>query len=192
MKILVSLALCLACAACGSSSKSTPVSPSEVGPALFVLPYPVGRSFVCQMSFNDSRSHIGLFKYSVDFSMPIGTTVTAARAGRVVWVEQRYTDSDRTSGHENVVIVLHEDGTCSRYVHLTQNGSLVEVGREVSAGDPVGLSGNSGSTGPSHLHFDVVTSAEQRDVPTIPFAFKNVSPSAVVLEAGVRYTALAY
>jgi murein DD-endopeptidase MepM/ murein hydrolase activator NlpD len=144
------------------------------------------------MSFDDPASHIGLFRYSVDFSMPIGTAVTVARTGRVVHVEQRYADDDRTSGHENVVIVLHEDSSHSRYAHLTRNGALVETGREVSAGDVVGLSGNSGSTGAPHLHFDVVSDAGQRDVPTMPFAFRNISPPAVILQEGVLYTALPF
>ncbi len=95
---------CAGCGACGTTGES-------IGPALFVLPYPIGRSHTCQMSFADPRSHTGLFKYSVDFSMPIGTRVTAARAGRVVFVEQGYADDDPTSGHENVVILRHADGT---------------------------------------------------------------------------------
>jgi murein DD-endopeptidase MepM/ murein hydrolase activator NlpD len=193
MNKLLLLTAFLVCAACGESdSTPAPSSPSEHGPALLVLPFPVGRSYVCQMGFNDPASHIGLFRNSVDFSMPIGTTVTAARTGRVVYVEQRYADDDRTSGHENVVIVLHQDSTYSRYVHLTRNGALVEAGRELSAGDTVGLSGNSGSTAAPHLHFDVVRDAGQRDVPTLPFAFRNNSPPAAILEKGVRYTALPY
>lgn len=193
MKRLLLVAFCLACAACGgSSSDVTPVSPSEVGPALFVLPFPVGQSYACQMSFANPASHFGLFKYSVDFSMTIGTTVTAARAGRVVYVLQSYADDDSASGHENVVILAHEDGTYSRYAHLTRNGALVEEGRDVNRGDAVGLSGNSGSSGAPHLHFDVVRNADQRDVQTIAFAFLNISPAAVILEQGVRYTALEY
>jgi murein DD-endopeptidase MepM/ murein hydrolase activator NlpD len=144
------------------------------------------------MSFDDPRSHVGLFKYSVDFSMAIGTTVTAARAGRVVYVEQRYANDDTTSGHENVVILQHEDGTYSRYAHLTPNGAVVASGTYLKPGDVVGLSGNSGSSAPPHLHFDVVRNADQRDVPTIPFAFRNVSPAAVILQERVSYTALPY
>jgi murein DD-endopeptidase MepM/ murein hydrolase activator NlpD len=193
MKKLLMLACCLAYAACGNpASTPSPSPPLETEPAPFVLPFPVGESYVCQMTFNDPGSHFGLFRYSVDFSMPIGTIVTAAQAGRVVYVLQRYDDNDRTSGHENVVIVLHEDSTYSRYAHLTRNGARVETGRELSAGDTIGLSGNSGSTAAPHLHFDVVRNADQRDVPTIPFAFRNVSPPAAILQAGVRYTALAY
>ncbi len=186
MNARLSCALGLVLSAC--AAKST----EDVGPALFVLPYAVGQSFSCQMSFDDPRSHFGLFEHSVDFSMAIGTPVTAARAGRVVFVEQRHADDDSTAGHENVVIVAHEDGTYSRYVHLTGGGALVASDAEVGPGEALGLSGNSGSTGSPHLHFDVVRNADQRDVTTIPFAFRNVSPPAVVLQKGTVYTALPY
>jgi len=47
--------------------------------------------------------------------MPIGTHVQAARAGKVVHVEERYMDSTRKAGEENVIVIRHDDGPYARY-----------------------------------------------------------------------------
>ncbi|KAF0138929.1 MAG: metalloendopeptidase-like membrane protein [Stygiobacter sp.] len=158
----------------------------------YVLPYPIGTAYTCSQGFNMFPSHSGSFSYSVDFGMPIRTLVTAARSGRVVYILESYSDDDPMGGHENVVIILHEDSTYARYVHLTRNGSLVQINQMVVPGDPVGLSGNSGSSGSPHLHFDVTKTFGGRSDQTIPFDFKNTSPHPVGLERGVAYTALPY
>ena len=56
-------------------------------------------------------------------------------------------------GYGNQVIVDHGYGIKTLYAHL--NSILVAVGDTLSAGDEVGLLGNTGySTGP-HLHYEV-------------------------------------
>ena len=160
--------------------------------AKYVLPYPVGREYTCLQGFNDPYSHYGTFSYSVDFAMPIGTHITAARSGRVVYIHESYSDNDRTAGHENVVVVMHEDSTYARYVHLTTNGALVGSGQNVSPGDAIGLSGNSGSGGAPHLHFDVTNTNNGRSDQTIPFDFKNTIQHPIGLQVGVSYKAFPY
>jgi murein DD-endopeptidase MepM/ murein hydrolase activator NlpD len=160
--------------------------------AKYVLPYPVGREYICSQGFNDPYSHYGTFRYSVDFAMSIGTLITAARSGQVVYILESYSDNDRTPGHENVVIVMHEDSTYLRYVHLTTNGALVGSGQHVTQGDTVGLSGNSGSGAAPHLHFDVTNTNIGRGDQTIPFDFKNTIPHPIGLKAGVSYEAFPY
>ncbi len=160
--------------------------------AKYVLPYPVGREYTCSQGFNDPYSHYGTFHYSVDFAMSIGTLITAARSGQVVHILESYSDNDRTAGHENVVIVMHEDSTYARYVHLTTNGALVGSGQNLSPGDTVGLSGNSGSGGAPHLHFDVTNTNTGRGDQTIPFDFSNTIAHPPGLKAGVSYEAFPY
>jgi murein DD-endopeptidase MepM/ murein hydrolase activator NlpD len=128
----------------------------------------------------------------VDFAMPIGTLITAARNGRVVYILESYSDNDRTAGHENVVVVIHEDSTYARYVHLTTNGSLVTYGQVVAPGDTIGLSGNSGSSGAPHVHFDITTTNSGRSDQTIPFDFKNTTKHPIGLQEGVSYKAFPY
>jgi murein DD-endopeptidase MepM/ murein hydrolase activator NlpD len=160
--------------------------------AKYVLPYPVGREYTCLQGFNDPYSHNGTFRYAVDFTMPIGTLITATRSGHVVYILESYSDDDHTAGHENVVIVMHKDSTYARYAHLTTNGALVSIGQNVVPGDSIGKSGNSGSGAAPHLHFDVTNTHTGRSDQTIPFDFKNTIPHPNGLQEGVSYKAFSY
>ena len=87
------------------------------------------------------RNHNG-----VDLEADDGAIVSAAADGLVIW-------AGWNSGHGRQVIVEHVGEYRTSYSHLSQ--ILTTVGATISAGDPVGLVGNSGrSTGP-HLHFEV-------------------------------------
>lgn len=160
--------------------------------AKFVLPFPVGKSYYCFQGFNSSYSHYGSFKHAIDFDMPIGTFITAAREGRVIYVVENYSDNDHAIGHENIVVVAHEDSTYARYVHLTTNGALISAGTLVMPGDTIALSGNSGNSSHPHLHIDVTKTFTGRDDITIPYDFKNANPRPVGLNAGRYYKALSY
>jgi murein DD-endopeptidase MepM/ murein hydrolase activator NlpD len=160
--------------------------------AKYVLPFPVGKAYTCSQGFNSNFSHFGTFKYAVDFDMPIGTIVTAARNGHVVYIVDNYSDDDHTAGHENIVIVMHEDSTYARYTHLTTNGALVVRYQLLMPGDTVGLSGNSGQSNHPHLHFDVTGTFAGRSDQTIPFDFKNTSPHPFGFMTGVVYEAFPY
>ena len=160
--------------------------------AKYILPYPVGKVFYCSQGFNSSFSHYDTFKYAVDFDMPIGTIVTAARAGRVIYVVESYSNNDHAIGHENVVIVAHADSTYARYIHLTTNGALVQISQQLMPGDTLGLSGNSGSSNHPHLHFDVTKTFTGRSDMTIPFDFNNTSPRPVGLKSNRVFEAFSY
>jgi murein DD-endopeptidase MepM/ murein hydrolase activator NlpD len=158
----------------------------------YVLPYPVGKAYTCTQGFNTSPSHTGTFSNSVDFGMPIGTPVTVARGGHVVYIIENYLDNDQIGGHENVVIIMHEDSTYARYVHLTLNGALVELNQIVVPGDTIGLSGSSGTDGGPHLHFDITKTFAGKSDQTIPFDFMNIISHPIGLQRGVIYEALPY
>jgi murein DD-endopeptidase MepM/ murein hydrolase activator NlpD len=123
----------------------------------YVLPYEVGTSHRIGhgncMPAGTSHQTGGTRQYAYDMTMDIGTVVVAARAGEVVAIRQNQVNFG-PAGQENFVIITHDDGTHGRYFHITQNGSMVSVGQMVTQGQPIALSGSSGTAVP-HLHFVV-------------------------------------
>lgn len=120
-------------------------------------------------------------KFAIDFDVPIGTPVLASRKGRVVDVDQNFTQSGRDpSLKANHVLILHEDGTLGMYSHFSANRIAVAIGQWVEAGALIGYSGNTGySTGP-HLHFAVLTNTRTPDGSakylSVPVTFVNDAP----------------
>lgn len=91
----------------------------------------------------------------IDFGVPEGTSVYAAKDGTVLG-----TNFD-ANGLGNYVKIRHDDGYESIYGHLSQK--LASSGSRVQAGALIGLSGNTGfSTGP-HLHFQVQKDGQKYD-----------------------------
>jgi len=87
------------------------------------------------------RLHTG-----VDWSMPIGTPIRAWRDGTVKF-------AGVVVGYGRLLILEHPGDYVTYYAHLSRFD--VTAGTEVSAGQVIGLSGNTGnSTGP-HLHFEI-------------------------------------
>ncbi|MBQ6807432.1 MAG: M23 family metallopeptidase [Lachnospiraceae bacterium] len=90
----------------------------------------------------------------IDWATPVGTAVMASSAGKV-------TRAGWGSGYGYVVYIQHADGRQTRYGHLSK--VLVSVGQNVSQGQKIALSGNTGiSTGP-HLHFEILVNGSQVD-----------------------------
>jgi len=160
-----------------------------VGSSGYVLPYEVGRSMVIsQGNCSVIGSHRGAAQHAYDFAMPLGTPVIAARAGRVLAVDDSHPDDPTLGGDDNVVRVEHEDGTLATYAHVMQGGAQVNVGEQISQGQVIALSGNSGSTdGVPHLHFQVTTCTDRSVCGTEPIAFANAG--ARRLEVGKAYRA---
>jgi murein DD-endopeptidase MepM/ murein hydrolase activator NlpD len=103
----------------------------------------------------------GLFSHShiaaLDFEMPIGTTIYAAREGVIFSYKD---DSDeggpfsKYKNKANYIIIKHDDGSFGCYWHLKKNGVLVKSGR-VAVGQQIGFSGATGQVLRPHLHFSV-------------------------------------
>lgn len=128
--------------------------------AVCLLPYPSGERHVLIQGYFGKFSHYAGSgnEYAYDWAMPVGTKVCAAREGAVVGVRQ---DSDDGGPYPvflscaNYVVIRHSDGTYAEYLHLKKEGVLVALGATVQAGQPIGLSGNTGFTSQPHLHFAV-------------------------------------
>jgi murein DD-endopeptidase MepM/ murein hydrolase activator NlpD len=158
----------------------------------YVLPYPSGQSFPVSQGFHGKYSHTGGDCYSIDFKMPEGSPVHAARAGTVVGVKEDSTQGGGNKKYEwdaNYILIRHSDGTLGHYVHLQKGGVKVNVGDLVTAGQHIGFSGNTGhSTGP-HLHFAVFKAQSGKQRETIPVKFRTTPLMAEVLSEGRAYKA---
>ncbi len=125
---------------------------------LYELPFQKNKRYKIMQGFNGKFSHSSTqSKYAIDFKIPIGDTIVAAREGHVVRVVSHFTERGGKDfrGKENQIIVKHDDGTFAYYVHLDTNGTLFKVNDYVEAGQPIGISGFTGYTTKPHLHFVV-------------------------------------
>lgn len=121
---------------------------------VYDLPFAKGGRFQVFQGYNGNSSHQNQF--ALDFAMPEGTPVLAAREGVVVRIQEANDQScpqAECARFNNYVMVYHRDGTFAEYTHLRKDGATVNVGDRIKAGDTIGYSGSTGwATGP-HLHF---------------------------------------
>lgn len=82
--------------------------------------------------------------------IPQGTPVYAAAAGTVTEAES---GGLYNGGYGNYVDVVHDNGTKTRYAHLSSVS--VVVGQTVEKGEQLGGVGNTGRSTGYHLHFEV-------------------------------------
>lgn len=140
----------------------------------YLAPFARGENYPLVQGFGGGFSHSGGSRYAVDFAMPVGTKVHAARGGVVVETVSHHNrgGSDRRyARYANYIVVLHEDGTTGEYYHLKQDGVRVEVGQKVKAGELIGFSGNTGFSSVPHLHFAVYRPKPMGEFESIPFRF---------------------
>ena len=157
----------------------------------YALPYDDGPHRVRQ-AFLGRFSHYqgSQDEYAVDWSMPVGTRVLAARAGTVVASRADVSAGGPRPEYKrdyNYVVLRHDDGTYAEYVHLDEDGVKVKFGDKVAQGDLVGLSGETGYTSEPHLHFAVFNTLSGRERRTIPIEFAVRSGKHVTLREGASY-----
>jgi hypothetical protein len=157
------------------------------------LPYSAAESYRISQAYPDVETHADpSSSYAVDFEMPIGTRVYAARGGIVLEIARDFyqsgTDPEIDGPRANVVRVHHDDGTMALYAHLNWNSIRVVPGQRVARGEYIADSGNTGfSTGP-HLHFAIQTNSDGSIV-SVPVQFTGIRGQPVTLRAGDRPTA---
>ncbi len=97
-----------------------------------------------QNKFEKDKFHNG-----IDLVATTGTKVMASSAGTVKV-------SSQTASNGNYIIVEHESGYSTKYMHLKDKS--VKSGEQIEQGATIGHVGNTGkSTGP-HLHFEILKS----------------------------------
>ncbi|WP_454261307.1 peptidoglycan DD-metalloendopeptidase family protein [Pseudoxanthomonas mexicana] len=136
------------------------------------LPFDYGRVRVDQgpggrFSHGDAQN-----LHAVDFAVPEGTRIVAAREGLVMQVESDFDKAglnrEKYGGRANFIRILHSDGSMALYAHLRAEGVQVRVGQYVRKGQYIGLSGNTGFSTAPHLHFVVQANRGMR-LESVPF-----------------------
>jgi len=127
-----------------------------------VLAWPLDSIYITQYFGNtpfataNPQIYGGIGHDGVDFRAAIGTPIKAALSGVVIGVEN--TDSyPGCYSFGKWVMIKHADGLSTLYAHLSLQS--VSVGQQISTGDLVGYSGNTGYTTGPHLHFGVYATA---------------------------------
>ena len=147
------------------------------------LPYALASDFVVSQAYPDVVTHnTPDSQHAVDFAMPVGTDIFAARGGVVFDMQAGNFDGGTKKRHmslANIVRILHDDGTYAIYAHLNWNSVRVRVGDRVERGDFIAESGNTGFSSGPHLHFVVVrnTGMAMQSVP-VQFAGPDQGPVA--------------
>ena len=90
----------------------------------------------------DRPTHKGM-----DFKAPVGTPVVTPFGGTVTRANWNW------SNNGNCIEVRFQNGAVAKFLHLAEN--KVNEGDKVSAGDVIGLVGNTGHSYAPHLHYQV-------------------------------------
>ncbi len=116
-------------------------------PPTFIKPISGGRLSSPFGKRKAPKKGASTYHKGMDWAVPTGTAVYASCGGTV-------SKAGWGSGYGYVVYIKHEDGSQTRYAHLSK--VLVKSGQTVKQGERIALSGNTGvSTGP-HLHFEIL------------------------------------
>lgn len=159
----------------------------------YSLPFETGKTFLIYQGYNTLKSHKD--QVALDFNLKVGDKIFAARGGKVVAVEEKFEQGCGTiecAKYNNKILILHSDGTFAEYLHLKQNGAEVNVGENISQGQMIGYSGNTGwSTGP-HLHFAVFINRMDGKKHYIETKFMSSNSPAELLIENKSYKKIEY
>ena len=198
----------------------SPAAYSNAKTSKYILPFEPGAAFLvnngncgryathrphCKsISSTGEQIDCGDLRYACDFSMPVGVTIIAARAGAVIAARDGLSNASN-DGAGNVVFIMHADETVAEYFHLSPGSIVVTQGQGVELGAPVAKSGSSGLTavaavnrnphlrfhvpGPPYVNCDATTYDGGK---TLAISFVNASPGDSPLIENKVYRALAY
>jgi len=160
---------------------------------LYAFPYAPENAYRILQGYGSRFSHRGREEFAIDFDMPIGTPVHAARSGVIARIEESNSKGcwdDDCGQYANFVVVLHSDGTTGEYYHLDKDGALVDVGDTVERGQKIALSGNTGHTTMPHLHFAVYRAVSWGRTQSIEVRFQSADGIIDRPQRGARHQAL--
>lgn len=95
---------------------------------IYSLPYASGSSYYVTQGYNGTFSHFGEEAYTIDWSMPEGTGIYAARDGTVIATRDIYSkggNDKKYLDYANYILIRHYDGTIGEYFHFKQYGVIL-------------------------------------------------------------------
>jgi murein DD-endopeptidase MepM/ murein hydrolase activator NlpD len=121
---------------------------------VYDLPFTAGTKHKVVQGYGGLFSHRN--KAALDFDMPVGTPVCAAREGTVYAFKDNSNEGGPFTSERkaNYIIIQHDDGSFGCYWHLQKDGVVIKTG-VVAKGQLIGYSGNTGFAVWPHLHFTV-------------------------------------
>lgn len=154
-------------------------------------------NYVYDLPFEKGQKHRivqgygGLFSHNhiaaLDFAMPEGTPVCAAREGIIYAFKD---DSDEGGpfpeykNKANFIIIKHNDGSFGCYWHLKKNGVVVKNG-SVPKGQLIGYSGSTGFILRAHLHFSVKRKLNYEKDSFVRTKFKTINGMQLLNNGGL-------
>lgn len=154
------------------------------------LPYGESVSYPIIQGYGAKLSHVGAEQFTLDFGMPVGTPVHAARDGVVVLFEDTHDGGclrEECSRLANFIVVLHADGTTGEYFHLERGSVQVALGDRIQRGQLLASSGNTGYSSAPHLHFGVYRTLADGHTQSVPVRFETRLGAIVAPRSGARY-----
>ncbi len=112
---------------------------------------PIGKPVASEISSpfgyrHDPLNNKNAYHEGIDFCGNLGDPVHATAGGTVVF-------SGYSRGYGKHIIISHENGFTTLFAHLSKR--LVRRGRQVIAGQKIGLIGSTGRSTGAHLHYEV-------------------------------------
>lgn len=120
----------------------------DMGPeprADFPLMWPVNGTYARGFS----KSGWQKFHMGVDLSVPEGTPIRAAQAGKVIFSGK----SSEIPAYGILVVIDHGNGFATLYAHCSQ--TLVKAGDKVNQNDLIAKAGSTGNASGSHVHVEL-------------------------------------
>ena len=152
---------------------------------LYAMPFGGEEPRQLAATYGSAAHRTGEF-FALDFSMPEGTPVLAAREGVVALVQDGLAGSGSEGdivGKANLVVIAHSDGTLASYGYL-RSGIDVAVGDSVVRGQHLAHSGSGGTPPWPHLHFHVGTRLVAAEGRTIRVPFESPTGGVHPLREG--------
>ncbi len=146
----------------------------ESSKLILALPFKEGKTRIVTQGYFGKYSHQG--EHALDFRLRKGEAVFAAREGIVYDLKE---DEDRNfwkgikSYRANFVILKHDDGTFSKYMHMQKEGVLVNVGDTIAKGELIAEAGSTGNSTMSHLHLVCYKINDKGEKITFPTFFET-------------------